>query len=49
MKRAKEVEDVVKEKTPVNVAPGEDPTELRPMPDLIPTPGVGNFAHKEAK
>jgi hypothetical protein len=39
---------VYRDKPPRNEANSESPiVELRPMPDIIPTPGVGNFASKK--
>jgi hypothetical protein len=44
--RADKIKDVVKDIAPAGVPPNENPIiEIRPMPDIIPTPGVGNYAH----
>lgn len=40
---------MVNEVTPVGEGPHEDPTEIRNMPDLIPTPGVGDFKLHQGK
>jgi hypothetical protein len=41
--KADKVKDVVKDVPPAGQGPLEDPTEIRQMPDIIPTPGIGNF------